>query len=299
MIAKALNLPAQEFNLNAFLPQAFFQDAKIMAESRKEAIRAPIQPIPQAQISSTSQPEPQNRGENNESNLSRNEESVATQLPVHDTKPTRRDRKAEFFERRKAEKLARQQNRQQPNLPRHETAAEGEPPVSEPVQASEESNRPINVRNLIDNLSSPANNNDAPPPLRETRHYADCDEAQHRYFENFGGHLEEDTDAVRLALAIVRHEQEKAEQTAIRTEKKQASEEFSEEETDNYRPPLKHTAVRQQVNMNQNPPRKPSRQLNSDGQPAQQNRPDRKRRFSRNNQSRNKVRRPNPGGGNR
>ncbi|MGM0599060.1 MAG: hypothetical protein ACQETH_04500 [Candidatus Rifleibacteriota bacterium] len=40
-LAKALNLPAQEFNLNAFLPQAFVQDAKVLAEARKEAFRAP------------------------------------------------------------------------------------------------------------------------------------------------------------------------------------------------------------------------------------------------------------------
>ncbi len=38
-LAKALNLPPQEFNLNAFLPQAFVQDARLMAESRKEAFR--------------------------------------------------------------------------------------------------------------------------------------------------------------------------------------------------------------------------------------------------------------------
>ncbi|GAB4267799.1 MAG: hypothetical protein Kow0029_02580 [Candidatus Rifleibacteriota bacterium] len=39
-LAKALNLPAIEFNLNAFLPQAFFHDAKVMAEARKEAFRS-------------------------------------------------------------------------------------------------------------------------------------------------------------------------------------------------------------------------------------------------------------------
>jgi hypothetical protein len=38
-LARALNLPAQEFNLNAFLPQAFVQDAKYLAEARKEAFR--------------------------------------------------------------------------------------------------------------------------------------------------------------------------------------------------------------------------------------------------------------------
>ena len=38
-LASVLNIPAQEFNLNAFLPQAFFQDVKNMAESRKDNLR--------------------------------------------------------------------------------------------------------------------------------------------------------------------------------------------------------------------------------------------------------------------
>ncbi len=295
-LAKALNLPAQEFNLNAFLPQAFFQDAKIMAESRKEAIRAPIQPSLQTQTQAANRSEPQaNRDAVQENQAPRDEDSAAAPIPAVDSRPPRRDRKAEFFERRKAEKLARQQNRQQ--LPRPEAVEEAEPAIV-PAPSSEESGRPINVRNLIENISSATGSNEGQLP-RETRHYADCDESQHRYFENFGGHLEEDSDAVRLALAIVRHEQEKAEQTAARTEQKRIQEEFSDEETDSYRPPLKHSTVRQQVNMNQNPPRKPSRQLNNDGQPGQANRPDRKRRFSRNNPNRNKVRRPSNNGGNR
>ncbi|MBR4330272.1 MAG: hypothetical protein IKP71_10515, partial [Candidatus Riflebacteria bacterium] len=38
-LAKILNLPSAEFNLNAYLPQAFLQDAKNMVETRKEALR--------------------------------------------------------------------------------------------------------------------------------------------------------------------------------------------------------------------------------------------------------------------
>ena len=38
-LAKILNLPGAEFNLNAYLPQAFLQDAKNMVETRKEALR--------------------------------------------------------------------------------------------------------------------------------------------------------------------------------------------------------------------------------------------------------------------
>ena len=39
-LAKALNLPALEFNLNAFLPQAFVHDAKYLAKTRKDAVKA-------------------------------------------------------------------------------------------------------------------------------------------------------------------------------------------------------------------------------------------------------------------
>ena len=38
-LAKSFSIPENEFNLNAYLPQAFYQDAKIMAEQKRENIR--------------------------------------------------------------------------------------------------------------------------------------------------------------------------------------------------------------------------------------------------------------------
>lgn len=297
-LAKALNLPAQEFNLNAFLPQAFFQDAKIMAESRKEAIRAPIQQSQRPQASAPApvhveqQPERAERTDAPRSDA----DSLQQPRPQQDNRPPRRDRKNDFFEKRKAEKQARQQqNRPYPQASPAEELPERA--AVEEIDESEEMARPVNVSNLLDNRSAQTSE---PAALREPRYAADCDEAQHRYFENFGGHLEEDTDAVKLALAMVRHEQDRAEQSAARTaaQKPVATDYAEDEEQDLYRPPLKSANGRPAVQINQNMPRRVSRQPGPDGQPSG-NRPDRKRRFSRNTPNRNRPRRPggpgNPG----
>jgi len=288
-LAKALNLPAQEFNLNAFLPQAFFQDARVMAETRKEAIRLPSQPVQRqaAPVNTVAAPEAER------ATAEQRSETTDDAQPA-EQRSGRRDRKAEFFERRKAEKIARQQARQntaetdvQPGTDRTETG--GQDSVS----------RPISVKSMIENQAAPEPAADQ--AQRESRlHHLDCDEAKHRYFENFGGHLEEDSDAIRLALAMVRHEQEKAEEKAAKIAKPAFSEEVDEfgESEDTYRPPLKSMPGRALTNVNP-PPRRQPRPQTPDGQPPSSNRLDRKRRFSRNGQNRNRPRRPgspgNPG----
>lgn len=286
-LAKALNLPAQEFNLNAFLPQAFFQDARVMAETRKEAIRLPSQPASKqpAPVNTTSAQEPE------KATFEQRSEPADEGRPI-EQRSSRRDRKAEFFERRKAEKLARQQNRQ------NSTEATAQPATGNIAEAGEQdsASRPISVKSMIENQGGAEPVVDQ--PMREPRlHSQDCDEAKHRYFENFGGHLEEDSDAIRLALAMVRHEQEKAEEKAAKIAKPAFSEETDEfgENEDTYRPPLKSMPGRAPTSVNP-PPRRPLRPQTPDGQPPSSNRPDRKRRFSRNGQNRNRPRRPgNPG----
>ncbi len=285
-LAKALNLPAQEFNLNAFLPQAFFQDARVMAETRKEAIRLPSQPASkQPAPVTTSAQEPE------KATFEQRSEPADEGRPI-EQRSSRRDRKAEFFERRKAEKLARQQNRQ------NSTEAAALPATGNIAEAGEQdsASRPISVKSMIENQGGAEPVVDQ--PMREPRlHSQDCDEAKHRYFENFGGHLEEDSDAIRLALAMVRHEQEKAEEKAAKIAKPAFSEETDEfgENEDTYRPPLKSMPGRAPTSVNP-PPRRPLRPQTPDGQPPSSNRPDRKRRFSRNGQNRNRPRRPgNPG----
>lgn len=39
-LAKSFSIPENEFNLNAYLPQAFYQDARVMAEQKRENIRS-------------------------------------------------------------------------------------------------------------------------------------------------------------------------------------------------------------------------------------------------------------------
>ena len=286
-LAKALNLPAQEFNLNAFLPQAFFQDARVMAETRKEAIRLPSQAVQRqpAQTSAAPTAEPERAIVEQRSEPTDEGRSA-------EQRPARRDRKAEFFERRKAEKLARQQARQ--------TNTDANPqPSHDAAEAGEQDSvaRPISVKSMIENQAGAEPMGD--PAQRESRlhsHNQDCDEARHRYFENFGGHLEEDSDAIRLALAMVRHEQEKAEEKAAKIAKPAFNDETDEfgESEDTYRPPLKSMPGRPPTNVNP-PPRRAARPQTPDGQPSS-NRLDRKRRFSRNSQNRNRPRRPgNPG----
>ena len=286
-LAKALNLPAQEFNLNAFLPQAFFQDARVMAETRKEAIRLPIQPAQRqpaaANAAQAAMPE--------KAAVEQTSEPVDEARPAEQRPPTRRDRKAEFFERRKAEKLARQQSRQ----PAGEAPAQSSAENTGETGEQESAPRPISVKSMIENQGSAEPMSDQ--AQREPRlHSQDCDEARHRYFENFGGHLEEDSDAIRLALAMVRHEQEKAEEKAAKIAQPALNDETDEfgESEDTYRPPLKSMPGRVPTSVNP-PQRRPARPQTPDGQPSS-NRPDRKRRFSRNGQNRNRPRRPgNPG----
>lgn len=285
-LAKALNLPAQEFNLNAFLPQAFFQDARVMAETRKEAIRLPSQPVQKQPAPTSAAP----AAEPERAIAEQRNEPIDEGRPA-EQRPARRDRKAEFFERRKAEKLARQQSRQ--------TAGEANPQPANGnlAEAGEQDSvsRPISVKSMIENQAGAEPMADQ--AQRESRlHQQDCDEAKHRYFENFGGHLEEDSDAIRLALAMVRHEQEKAEEKAAKIAQPASNDENDEfgENEDTYRPPLKSMPGRAPTNVNP-PPRRPARPQTPDGQPNN-NRLDRKRRFSRNGQNRNKPRRPgNPG----
>ncbi len=284
-LAKALNLPAQEFNLNAFLPQAFFQDARVMAETRKEAIRLPSQPGQKhaAPVNATPAAEP-------EKETVEHDNKPADDARPAEQRPARRDRKAEFFERRKAEKLARQQSRQTAG----ETAQSAKETIAETGE-QDSASRPISVKSMIENQAGAEPVVDQ--PQRESRlHNQDCDEAKHRYFENFGGHLEEDSDAIRLALAMVRHEQEKAEEKAAKIAQPVITDETDEfgESEDTYRPPLKSMPGRVPTSVNP-PPRRPARPQTPDGQPSS-NRLDRKRRFSRNGQNRNRPRRPgNPG----
>ena len=272
-LAKALNLPGQEFNLNAFLPQAFFHDARHMAETRKEAIRAPIQqqsPRPSAKAPAERRPlspltQPTNKRNTDQSAVS--EESTPYE-PLTETRPVVTIPEPE-------ENATNRRTGTRP--PRNEQTGQAEPAIS--------------VRNLVESRNATTTRDDL-IDFHDKRRPGECDESRHRYFENFGGHLEEDTDAVKLALAMDRHRQEKA---SRQEEKSIAAEaDFDEAELIG-QPPMKPRPDRRPINMNQNPPRKVPAIGNGNGAPAP-NRTDRKRRFSKSHGQRNRTRRqPNPG----
>jgi hypothetical protein len=268
-LAKALNLPGQEFNLNAFLPQAFFHDARHMAETRKEAIRAPITQTQKAALKEPAgRPQPQHQPQNRQS---------STITPVID------EDSAPYEPRPVHSKTVRQESPVEipaPRKPHHQ------PPAAERNENTEPA---ISARNLVEGRNVPRN--DQITDYQDKRRPFDCDESRHRYFENFGGHLEEDIDAIKLALAMDRHRQEAPAKAAANIVV------ADEDDIDmNGRTPMKPRPERRPVNMNQNPPRKvPGGSNNNNGAPAP-NRTDRKRRFSKNPGQRNRIRRqPGPG----
>lgn len=292
-LAKALNLPSQEFNLNAFLPQAFMQDAKHMAETRKEAVRAPVN----NSARNDRQPEkgqrdsgPENR---HSSNSNRNQKFSKDRQPRYEAPESASENPNQADERPLPREEARRRHNEEipPRKPRNSIQSVSENSTQDEEQAGSE--KPINVENMLENQSL---ENDASFD-RNRRRPGEIDEAKHRFFEYFGGVTEEDQDSVRLALAIDRYEAE----AVLRAASKSPTVQIEEPEFDeNHQMPVKRAASPHHVNSI--PPRKPSINGNngnmSNGANGN-NRIDRKRRFNK-NAGRNKTRRnPNIPGVNR
>ncbi|EKD83575.1 MAG: hypothetical protein ACD_39C00587G0003 [uncultured bacterium] len=293
-LAKALNLPSQEFNLNAFLPQAFFHDARHMAESRKEAIRAPIH---QNQNQSQSQNQKPTTRETPEPRQPR-------PVPVHRQREAAAENSQEEFVPHKPRQNQQQMRNQDLSV---QPEVQEEMPVQHTrelpprrAERAEQVEPAISVRNLVESQNA---GRDEYSDQSDKRRPNECDESKHRYFENFGGHLEEDTDAIKLALAMDRHKLEKsarkAEEMLIVRHDPDDLEMLGEV-------PSKPRQHRPQVNMNPNPPRKNLNGSSNNNPPAgrsdrsdRSDRPDRKRRFSKSHGQRNKVRRPSGPGENR
>jgi len=285
-LARALNLPAQEFNLNAFLPQAFMHDAKYMAETRKEAIRAPL--APPANIASQPEKAPKENLPANRPDTrgGRNPRPPQERLPEARQPERYQERPAPSRDKREPHETDRRNfNDAQPRKPRNQH-------VSEPVNTRPESDnveRPINVENLLENRNLDADSMD-----RNIRRPGEIDEARHRFFEYFGGVTEEDQDSVRLALAIDRYE---AEATLRATSKAAQPVAVDDSEIEDHsQMPVKRLAGAPQVN-SMPPRRPPSNVRNNPNANAGDNRNvDRKRRFNKNT-GRNRTRRlpGNPG----
>jgi hypothetical protein len=226
-LAKALNLPAQEFNLNAFLPQAFVQDAKVLAEARKEAFKAA--------------PSKDNKPDNR-----REKEIQAPAKDAPEIEPSKEaPAKTRVFDPLKLARGNRAESKQS-------------------ARATEEQ------------------------PQRPARRQ-ECDEAHHRNFEYFGGQTEEDIDAVRLALAISRHEAEKLEEKNNKENGTAKIEPEFLEENDPKQPIKQSGSMGYPVN--HAPPKKRPPQRNNSNS-GNRNTSNRRRRPNKSNQNK-RPRRPN------
>ncbi len=289
-LARALNLPAQEFNLNAFLPQAFFHDARHMAESRKEAVRAPINSNQNRQSAPAPAREkfpPRERHQNDRRPQRQNAEQEITQ-PMAEERPA--NEPAQQMQPPKKNHQSPRDSELAPPKKNHGRNYNQQQPQMAANDDEQTSMRPVNVEPMLENQNADPDNSFIERAFK--RHF-DLDESQHRYFEYFGGQTEEDIDAVKLALAMVRHRNEAQDKAAARS----IPEPIPEPDQDQDFPegmPLKTAPNQTFVHMN--PPKKHAHNMNSgNGQPGAA-RTDRKRRFSRNS-PRNKTRRNNPGNG--
>lgn len=291
-LARALNLPAQEFNLNAFLPQAFMHDAKYMAETRKEAIRGPVA----TPAGATNQPEraqKENSPNNRQDNRGNRNQRPPIERASDSNQPDRfSERPAPQRDKRQPdEDRSRNLNSEIPprksRYPQAEEAAESR--IDDENIERQAAERPINVENLLESRNSDAEYMD-----RNRKRPGEIDEARHRFFEYFGGVTEEDQDSVRLALAIDRYEAEAVLRAASKSSQAPASDDSELE--DSFKMPVKRVASSPMVQMNSMPPRRPSNNVsngasNGNGNGNSNNRGgDRKRRFNK-NAPRNKTRR--------
>ncbi|MEW6711170.1 MAG: hypothetical protein AB1403_15190 [Candidatus Riflebacteria bacterium] len=261
-LSRALNLPAQEFNLNAFLPQAFIHDARVMAEARKEAFRtgprneAQARPVEQTEVKAEPQPR------------------------IHEKKHQPHPRREEM-------------PRKQPRQPAPQLAFEDAPtcnveqeaPLA--MQVIEEGSKPTNVPAEIEVRTENENRGERPDKKR----FNECDEAYHRNFEFFGGQIDEDIDSIRLALAMSRHEIEKINS---QPEAPPKVEETDEGEEDSYRPPTKFVAEKH-IQTNHVPPKKSHAQNNQPGNGNPKNPNNNRRRRPGNRPGQNRKPRRAPG----
>ena len=237
-LAKILNLPGAEFNLNAYLPQAFLQDAKNMAETRKEALRQHVVSNKENRITARNTEDSRNETpEEPTAKLSR-QERMALQ------KQAKLERQA--AKRRYDDEYMPKKHHQQNNIDMPMLSENGDFLSEEAI--AERNDRELLIHQEMDNdevkkilddpyafttptskkhierteevseheegIESEEEEEIRPQPIereivrdRRRSRYADVDESRHRHFENYGGIDEEDPDVIKLSLALARHEE--------------------------------------------------------------------------------------------
>ncbi len=260
-LAKALNLPSQEFNLNAFLPQAFMHDARHLAESRKEAIRSHT---------------PNHDKRENNQQIDRN------------AKPDQsKDVRRQPLPEAQRDSRREPQNDRDRNQ-RHNNNDRNQPRPEKPAEAATATEKPINLGAMIESQHQGTETVEAD---RGRRRVADLDESCHRYFESFGGQIEEDIDSVRLALAMERH------RLGVQNAPEIIAKSIEQEDIDETAAMPSKPGLQSRVVDDMPPPKRSRPRNNTDRKNGTTQRTDRKRRFSRSNSPRNKPRRPSSGAG--
>lgn len=268
-LASVLNIPAQEFNLNAFLPQAFFQDVKNMAESRKDNLRNSKNNEP------TDSKRSNNEGQTQEApvKLSR-QERMKLQRQAKLERQAARQR--QYDDEYMPKKHMRNENIDQPMFSEDGEQIQLENPDEEKLLHQEMGydevksilddpyayTKPTSKKFREEEAEEVGSNEsegtevseeksyveerqtrEQPRELRRSR-YNDCDESRHRHFENFGGITEDDPDVIKLSLAMARHGEgqtntEDSEYEEPKKENTQNNDEMVEEDDETFEVPTK------------------------------------------------------------
>jgi hypothetical protein len=190
-LARVLHLPASEFNLNAFLPQAFAHDAQHLAAKSREGTARPLpgplpsQPTHRPQTPSMP-PIPQGR--------------APQPRPSHSPRPggpPEPRQPAPPPQRHQAAKPSEFVDQHQPRRP-HAPSPRPEAPMVSPAGESSVGVPAESAKNLSALLTSP------PPTAQVSRLLSaraaspELDEARHRFFEDFGGGQPDDGELLTL-----------------------------------------------------------------------------------------------------
>lgn len=224
-LARALGLPAPEFNLNAFLPQAFLRDniVALPAHSLEAAVPNPRQQprMDRPQQNTSRRPERPQVAVSNEPApeiAPESEQPIPAALPRPQARPQR---------------PMRTPSRERADLPVPTSISQAPetqplPPVSpEPVSVqagADQAPRPAPMPQAQPRPQMPQQGQpqagqgqrfpqqrfQQQPQQQPVNRQFELDEARHRYFEDFGGHAEEDLETVRFVLDMDRVESEAA-----------------------------------------------------------------------------------------
>lgn len=331
-LARLLGVPAAEFNLNSYLPQAFHKDTRFAAEQGRDARGR--QDVRQE---AKQEARPDSRGQSRQE--ARAQESAAQdrksdgqhENKARGSKGSQEPQRAEQSEGRPSK--IREEKRQEAGaapiksykvadteavrdgMPRktrknedslaYEAAMMAE--RSEPTYYGERKTKKLALSLEVDGAYEGADDaladgmeEKAVEEVRELERnevfeydlygnatpvrIGDCDEAKHRFFENFGGHLEEDMDSLKMAIAMLNYEKERLARAARapKVEKKVEIE-------DDFLPPLKNQVGRSLVKRGGGTAGMPTRRPSSgprDGRDSRDNRDGTRRKYNNNNRDR-------------